>query len=143
MKNGPAPEDILLFIEQRHRQKLGPVAAADVFGALDLDGAAAAEFMADYAREFSVDLAGYEPAFHHRDALRAGRFGWPIAVPHLFGVRLPLPVSTLAQAAQSGRWPVRYPILQPVQGHDWLNWLLVLVALPVLVAFGFALLRAI
>jgi hypothetical protein len=143
MKNGPAAADILLFIEQRHSKVLGPVAAADVFAALDLDGAAAAEFMADYAREFSVDLTGYEPAFHHRDALRAGRFGWPIPVPHLFGVRLPLPVSTLTQAAQTGRWPLRYPILQPVQGRDWLNWLLVLVALPLLVGLGLALLRAV
>ncbi len=139
--NGPAPEDILLFIEQRYGRRLTAVEAADVLAALDLDGDKAESFMTEYALAFGVDLAGYEPGFHHRAAGRAGRFGWPIPVPHLFGLRIPVPVSILARAAQTGFWPVQYPVLQPVPVRDWLNWPLTLVALPVLAAFLIWLLR--
>lgn len=132
--NGPAREDILHFIESRHGQKLVAGQAADVFRALDLDGKRATDFMADFAQQFHTDLTGYEPAFHHRDATAAGRLGWPIAVPHRFGVRLPVSVSDLTLAAQTGRWHLRYPNLQPVTPRDWLNWPLVVAALPVLAA---------
>ena len=135
MENGPRDEDILLFIERRTGQRLGPLERADILAALDLDGAAAAAFMADFATAFEVDLAAYEADYHHRDTGRAGRFGWPLPVPHLFGLRLPLAVSTLAQAARRGTWPLRYPLLRPAPPRDWINWVLVLTALP-LVAGG-------
>ena len=133
MQNGPADEDILLFIERRQGRKPGVAERADLLAALDLDGAKAEAFMADFATAFGVDMAGYEPAFHHRDAGRAGRFGWPVPVPHLFGVRMPLAVSTLARAARDGKWPLRYPVLRPVPMRYWVNWVLALVALPLLV----------
>lgn len=142
MTNGPGDEDILLFIEQRSGRRLSPLERADVLAALDLDGAAAVAFMADFSRVFQVDLAGYEAAFHHRDPSRAGRFGWPIPVPHQFGVRLPIGVATLALSARRGAWPLRYPVLKPRPAHDWVNWLLVLGALPVLVAVLILLWRA-
>lgn len=132
--NGPEAQDIVLFIETRFGKRLTPVQQADVLAALDLDGTEAEGFAQAFAQEFKVEMAGYEPAFHHRDAGRAGRFGWPVPVPHLFGVRLPIAVSTLALAAQTGRWPLRYPYLRPVPVRDWVNWVIVLVALPILVA---------
>lgn len=134
MHNGPRDEDILLFIEQRTGRRLAVTERADILAALDLDGARAEAFMADYAKAFGVDLAGYEPTFHIRDASRSGRFGWPVPVPHLFGVRLPLAVSTLALAARRGDWPLRYPVLPPRPARDWINWVLVLAVLPLLVA---------
>jgi hypothetical protein len=141
--NGPAATDILLFIEQRFGKRLGAADQADVLRALDLDGAAAADFILAYAEAFKVDIAGFEPAFHHRDAGRAGRFGWPIRVPMLFGVRFPIPVSTLALAARSGVWPLRYPILRPQPVRDWINWVIVLVALPIFVALILLVWRAV
>jgi hypothetical protein len=132
--NGPGPQDIVLFIETRFGKRLTALEQADVLAALDLDGAEAVGFAQDFAQEFKVEMAGYEPAFHHRDAGRAGRFGWPIPVPMLFGVRLPIAVTTLAEAAQNGRWPLRYPYLRPVPVRDWVNWVIVLLALPILVA---------
>ncbi len=129
--NGPGREDILGFIAQETGHRLHPVDEADIFDACDLDGARADAFMAAFVHRFAVDLAGFEPAFHHRDAGRSARFGWPMGVPHRFGVRLPLALSTLLQAAQTGRWPVHYPQLLPTPARDWLNWPLVLVALPV------------
>ncbi|MEF3048832.1 hypothetical protein [Pseudotabrizicola sp. L79] len=134
MQNGPRDEDILLFIEQHTGRKLGVLERADIFAALDLDGAKAETLMADYAKAFKVDMAGYEPAFHHRDAKRAGRFGWPVPIAPLFGVRMPLPVSTLALAARRGDWPLRYPLLTPRPVRDWINLALVLAALPILAA---------
>lgn len=132
--NGPAAEDIVLFVENRYGQRLSTVEQADVLRALDLDGAEAAAFLAAFAQEFRVEMAGFEAPFHHRDEGRAGRFGWPVPVPMLFGVRLPIPVSTLALAAQKGIWPVRYPYLRPVPVRDWVNWAIVLIALPLFVA---------
>lgn len=132
--NGPAAQDILVFIESRFGRRLTALEQADVLAALDLDGDAASGFLAAFAQEFRVEMAGLEPPFHHRDQGRAGRFGWPIPVPLLFGVRLPIPVSTLVTAAQSGRWPVYYPFLRPVPVRDWINWVIVLVALPIFVA---------
>lgn len=143
MHNGPRDEDILDFIERRNGRKLGPLDRADVFAALDLDGQAAQDFMADFAKEFTVDLSGYEAAFHHHDAARAGRFSWPLPVPMMFGVRVPVAVSILAQAARSGNWPLRYPFLQPKPANDWVNWVLVLTALPLVVAVGLLILRSI
>jgi hypothetical protein len=134
MQNAPGPEEIQRFVERRHGRRLGPLEASDVLAALDLDGAGAEAFMAEFAQSFEVDLAGYEPQFHHRDVARAGRLGWPMPVPLLFGVRLPVAVSVLAEAAASGRWPVRYPQLAPVRGRDWLNAPFVLAALPVAAA---------
>ena len=113
-----------------------------MFRALDLDGDKAAGFMADFSRGFVVDLAGYEPAFHHRVGLAATRFSWPLPVPHFFGIRLPLSVSDLTLAAQSGCWPLRYPTLTPAPARDWLNWPMLLVALPVLAALVIWLFRA-
>lgn len=134
MRNVPDDSAILAFIE-RHAGRVPDVTGrADVLAALDLDGRQAEDFMKAFAREFSVALAGYEPAFHHRDAARAARFGWPLAVPPQFGIRLPIAVSTLGMAAREGRWPLRYPLLRPVPVRDWVNWLLVLVALPLVVA---------
>jgi hypothetical protein len=132
--NGPSAQDILLFIETRFGKRLTALEQADVLAALDLDGEAAVKFTEGFAQEFKVEMAGYEAAFHHRDAGRAGRFGWPIPVPMLFGVRLPIAVSTLTDAAQTGRWPLRYPFLRPVPVRDWVNWAIVLVALPIFVA---------
>ncbi len=132
--NGPSAQDIVLFIEARFGKRLTALQQADVLGALDLDGAEAVTFTQAFAQEFKVEMAGYEPAFHHRDPGRAGRFGWPLAVPMLFGVRLPIAVSTLARAAQTGHWPLRYPYLRPVPMRDWVNWVIVLVALPIFVA---------
>lgn len=132
--NRPGREDVLAFLEAQTGRR--PVAweEADLLAAYDLDGARAEGFMADFARSFGVDLAGYEAAFHHRDAALAARFGWPLPVPHRFGLRLPLGLSTLTDAAQSGVWPLRYPHLTPAPARDWVNWALVLVALPVAVA---------
>ncbi len=129
-QNGPGRDDVLAFVSDRAGRRLEVWQEADIFAALDLDGAQAERFMADYARTFGVDLAGYEAGFHHRDAARAQRFGWPVAVPHLFGLRLPVPLSTLTDAAQTGRWPLRYPQLVPVPAYDGLNWAIVLIALP-------------
>ena len=140
--NGPEHADLVGFITAHTGRAPKVWEAADLLAAYDLDGAQAEAFMAAYARTFGVDLAGYEPAFHHRDASTAARFGWPVPVPHRFGTRLPLALSTLVQAAQTGRWPVRYPQLQPVTGRDWLNWPLVLVALPLAVAVALWLFRA-
>ena len=140
--SGPGREAVAGFIAAHTGRAPKPCEAADLLAAYDLDGARADAFMAAFAHAFSVDLAGYEPAFHHRDAARAARFAWPFPVPHRFGVRLPLTLSTLVQTAQTGRWPLRYPQLLPVSGRDWLNWVLVLAALPLGVGLGLWALRA-
>ncbi|RGP38147.1 hypothetical protein D1012_04745 [Pseudotabrizicola alkalilacus] len=139
--NGPGREDIVMFIERRTGRRLTALQQADVLAALDLDGDAAQGFMAAFAAEFAVDLTGYEPRFHHRDEGRAVRPGWPIAPPHLFGVRLPVSVSTMTQAAQTGRWPVIYPVLTAARSRQWLNAPLILIGLPVLAAVVIALVR--
>ena len=134
MENGPRDEDILAFIQKRSGRKLGALDRADVLSALQLDGAEAEGFMTDFGMAFDVDLAGYDPAFHHHVGSRAGRFGWPIAVPYLFGVRMPVAVSTMALAARKGKWPLRYPVLSAKPARDWINWLIVLALLPSFVA---------
>ncbi len=139
--NGPGREDIVVFIERRTGRRLTAAQQADVLPALDLDGAAAEGFFAAFAAEFSVDLTGLEPRFHHRDEARVRRPGWPIAPPLLFGVRLPVSVSTLAQAAQTGRWPVVYPALTVARSRQWLNVPLVLIGLPLLAAAAIAAVR--
>lgn len=133
MQNGPGEADILEFIATRTGRRLSALERADVLRALDLEGEAAEAFMVAFGHAFGVDLKGYEAAYHHRDGARAGRFGWPLPVPLLFGLRIPVAVSTLAEAARSGRWPLRYPVLEPRPARDWVNWVLVLGALPVLV----------
>lgn len=132
--NGPGREDILLFIKARAGRPLTRAQEADVLAALDLDGARATAFMESFATRFGVDLTGYEPRFHHRDEATVLRPGWPFAPPHLFGVRLPLAVSTLVQAAQTGRWPMVYPVLTVAPSRQWLNVPLILIGLPLLVA---------
>jgi hypothetical protein len=129
--NGPVREDILHFIETRSGKRPGLMDEADVFAALDLDGDRARVFMQDYAAAFSVDLTGYEPRFHHREQASVRRPGWPFPAPYTFGVRLPVSVSTLASAARSGRWPLRYPLLTTVQSFQRLNIPLILIGLPV------------
>ncbi|MDR7123281.1 hypothetical protein J2X53_000087 [Pseudorhodobacter sp. 4114] len=130
-----------MFIERRSGRRLSAVQEADVLAALDLDGDAASGFMDAFATGFGVDLSGYAPAFHHRDEGRVLRPGWPIAPPHLFGVRLPVSVSTLTLAAQTGRWPVIYPVLPPAPSRQWLNVPLILIGLPVLAAAAIAMVR--
>ncbi|WP_103332293.1 hypothetical protein [Pseudotabrizicola formosa] len=139
--NGPGRAEILAFIEARSGRRLTRLQEADVLAALDADGAMAAAFMEHFAAEFGVDLTGYEPRFHHRDAATVLRPGWPFAPPQLFGVRLPVAVSTLVQAAQTGRWPMAYPVLTPAPSRQWLNVPLILIGLPVLAAAGIAVLR--
>ncbi|MDP2082186.1 MAG: hypothetical protein U0934_04635 [Pseudotabrizicola sp.] len=130
-----------MFIEARFGRRLSPLQQADVLAALSLDGENAAAFMTSFAAEFGVDLTGYEPRFHHRDEQRLLRPGWPFPAPHLFGVRLPIAVSTLAYAAQTGRWPVTYPVLSVAASRQWLNAPLILFGLPVLAALVIAVLR--
>ncbi|PJF09661.1 hypothetical protein [Pseudorhodobacter sp. MZDSW-24AT] len=137
--NGPGREDIVVFVERRTGRRLTAAEQADVLAALDLDGAEAEAFLAAFAAAFSVDMTGYEPRFHHRDEALLRRPGWPIAPPLLFGVRLPVSVTTLAQAAQSGRWPVVYPALTVARSGQWLNVPLLLIGLPLLAAVGIAL----
>ena len=139
--NGPAREDVLHFIEQRFGRRLTRMQESDVLAALDLDGAAAMDFMAVFAAEFDVDLTGYEPRFHHRPEGRTLQPAWPLPAPYLFGLRLPLALSTLVAAAQTGRWPVFYPVLVPVRSHQWLNTPLILIGLPVLAAIVIALVQ--
>ncbi|MFN4155917.1 MAG: hypothetical protein ACK4HF_14795 [Paracoccaceae bacterium] len=139
--NGPGREDIILFIERRTGRRLTALQQADVLTALDLDGKAAQDFMQAFAAEFAVNLTGYEPRFHHREEARVLRPGWPFAPPHLFGVRLPVAVGTLAQAAQTGRWPMIYPVLTVAPSRQWLNVPLILIGLPLLAAVVIAVLR--
>jgi len=139
--NRPGREEVLAFLQAQTGRRPDAWQEADLLATYDLDGARAEAFMLAYARNFDVDLTGYEQHFHHRDAGHAARFGWPLPVRHLFGVRLPIPLSTLTKAAQTGRWPVRYPQLLPVPSRDWVNWPLVLLALPVGVALLFWALR--
>lgn len=139
--NGPGREDILLFIERQTGKRLRPAAEADVLLALDLDGAEAAQFMQAFASAFGVDLAGYEAAFHHRDRHRVIRPNWPFPAPHLFGVRFPIPVSTLAEAARTGRWPMHYPMMTPAASRQWVNAPLLLMGLPIVAALALAVFR--
>ncbi|NEX46079.1 hypothetical protein [Pseudotabrizicola algicola] len=139
--NGPGREDILVFIERRTGRRLTTAEQADVLPALDLDGAAADAFLDAFAAEFRVDLTGLEPRFHSRDEARVRRPGWPFAPPLLFGVRLPLSVTTLAQAAQTGRWPLVYPALTVAPSRQWLNAPLLLIGLPLLAAAAVAVVR--
>ncbi|MFN4128828.1 MAG: hypothetical protein ACK4GC_03295 [Paracoccaceae bacterium] len=139
--NGPGREDILLFIERRTGRRLTALQQADVLAALDLDGDAALAFMTAYATAFGVDLTGYEARFHHRDEARVLRPGWPFAPPHLFGVRLPVSVTVLTQAAQTGRWTVIYPVLTVAPSRQWLNVPLLLIGLPLLAAGAIAAVR--
>lgn len=132
--NGPGREDLLLFIEKHAGRSPDVLEEADVLHALRLDGDAAREFIDAFAKEFRVDMAGYEPAFHHLDAAKLLRPSWPLPAPHLYGVRLPLSVSTLLQAAQSGRWPLRYPLLPQAASRHWLNAPLIMIGLPLLAA---------
>jgi hypothetical protein len=128
--NGPARADIVTFIEREWRHRLTPLEQADVLAALRFDGDDALAFMDRFAAEFRVDLTGYERAFHHLDAAGLLRPGWPLPVRHPFGVRLPIAVSTLVRAAQTGRWPVQYPLLPPASQRTWLNAPLILIGLP-------------
>ncbi len=134
--NGPGREDILLFIERHTGRRPSVLEEADILRALGLDGDDASAFMDVFSKEFGVDMAGYEPAFHHLDESRLLRPSWPLPAPHLYGVRLPLSVSTLLQAAQTGRWPLRYPLLPPAPSRHWLNAPLILLGLPVLAALA-------
>jgi hypothetical protein len=139
--NGPGREDIVVFIERRFGRRLTPSQQADVLAALGLDGERAAAFMASFSAEFAVDMTGYEARFHHRDESRLLRPGWPFSAPHLFGVRLPVAVSTLTEAAQTGRWPVIYPVLTLAPSRQWVNAPLILIGLPLLAALLIAALR--
>jgi hypothetical protein len=139
--NGPAREDVLHFIEQRFGRRLTRMQESDVLAALDLDGKDAADFMADFAREFTVDLTGYEPRFHHRPEVRTLQPSWPMPAPYQFGVRFPLAVGVLVMAAQTGRWPVFYPVLTPMRSLQWVNAPLVLIGLPVMAAIVLALVQ--
>lgn len=139
--NGPTRDDVLAFLQAHTGRRPDAWQEADILAAYDLDGARAEAFMAAYASTFAVDLAGYEPRFHHRGAARAARFGWPVSVAYRFGVRLPIPLSTLTAAAQTGHWPLRYPQLLPIASRDWVNWPIVLLALPLGVALLFWALR--
>lgn len=141
--NGPGREDILVFIERRSGRRLTRLQEADVLAALDLDGDSATGFIQAFAAEYGVDLTGYEARFHHRDEGRLLRPGWPFPPPHLFGVRLPIAVSMLTQAAQSGRWPVIYPVLTTAPSRQWLNAPLILIGLPVLAAVAIGVVRLI
>lgn len=141
VSNLPGKAEVLAFITA-HTGRAPPVwERADLFATLDLDGARAEAFMTAFARHFAVDLGGYEARFHHRGVGRAARFGWPLPVSHRFGLRMPIPLSTLVLAAQSGGWPLHYPQLVPVQSRDWVNWPLILLGLPTGVALLFWLLR--
>ncbi|MCU0901485.1 MAG: hypothetical protein MUC82_13460 [Cypionkella sp.] len=139
--NGPERADILAFVERVSGRRLTRLHEADVLAALDIDGEAARAFIEAFAKEFSVDLTGYEPRFHHRDETRRLRPGWPLPAKPLFGVRLPLGVTVLTKAAQSGRWPVVYPVLGPKPSRHWLNVPLILIGLPVLAILLLGLLR--
>jgi len=139
--NGPGREDIVMFIERRSGRRLTALQEADVLAALDLDGDEAVALIDAFAKEFGVDLTGYEARFHHRDAGRVLRPGWPFPAPPLFGVRLPIAVSVLSRAAQTGRWPVVYPVLTVARSRQWLNAPLILIGLPLLVALGIAVVR--
>lgn len=138
--NGPAREDIVQFIEREWRHRLTPLEEADVLTALDLDGDKARDFIDRFSRAFQVDMTGYEPAFHHLDKTGV-RPGWPLPVRPLFGVRLPIAVSILVRAAQTGRWPVNYPVLDPARSRHWLNAPLILIGLPILAILVLALIR--
>lgn len=131
MENGPRREDILAFVERQAGRRPGPLDEADLFYALGLDGEAADDFMAAFAREFSVDLAGYEPEYHHHD--EGGIPTWPLRRQYTFGVRVPLTVSNLLDAARSGRWRMRYPLLEPVPSRHVINIPLIVLGLPVVV----------
>ena len=139
--NGAGREDILMFIEARSGRRLTRLQEADVLAALDTDGDRATGFMESFATQFGVDLTGYESRFHHRDESRVLRPGWPFPPPHLFGVRLPIAVSTLVQAAHSGHWPVVYPVLTVARSRQWLNVPLIVIGLPVLAAVVIAVVR--
>ncbi|MFN3721966.1 MAG: hypothetical protein ACK4VZ_02885 [Paracoccaceae bacterium] len=139
--NGPGREDILAFVKHRTGRRLTPLHESDVLAALALDGDRAAAFMDSFAAEFSVDLTGYEPQFHYRDTRRLMRPGWPFSPPLLFGVRLPLAISTLAHAARSGCWPLVYPVLPAAPSRQWLNAPLILIGLPLLAALVIAAVR--
>lgn len=139
--NGPGHGDILLFIEKHAGRRPGVLEQADILHALRIDGDAAAAFMAAFAREFGVDMAGYEARFHHHDQGRLLRPGWPLPAPHLYGVRFPIGVGMLVRAAQTGRWPLRYPLLPPAPSRHWLNAPLILLGLPVLAALAIWALR--
>ncbi len=139
--NGPGREDILVFIERRYGRRLALTEQADVLASLDLDGDDAASFMEAFGKDFHVDLTGYEARLHHREEARVLRPGWPLVAPYLFGVRLPIAVSTLLTAAQTGRWPLIYPILTEVKSYQWLNAPLILVGIPVLAALLVAVMR--
>lgn len=131
--NGPAREDVLAFVERSTGKRLSPLQEADVLQALGLDGKKAATFIQAFAKEFGVDLAGYEWRFHHVDEGTLRQPGWPVRPGHPSGVRMPLAVSTLVLAARTGRWPVHYPVPAPTAPKGWLNVLLIVVGLPVFV----------
>ena len=139
--NGPGREDLLQFIEREGGRRPAFAQEADILRALSLDGDAALGFMERFSNAFRVDLTGYDPRYHHLDQGRLARPGWPFAPPPVFGVRLPIALSTLVHAAQSGHWPVRYPLLTSARSQQWLNVPLILIALPALAALVVAVLR--
>ena len=132
---------MLAFVEGHAGRALTSAEQADVLRATGEDGDSAVEFIDRFGKEFSIDMASYAWAFHHVDEGTLLRVGWPIPSGHHRALRFPLSVTLLTTAARTGQWPVRYPQRPAVASWHWLNWPLILLGLPAVVALGLWLIR--
>lgn len=122
----PSRAEVLEWVQGRLGQALTPAAQADVLSATGCDGEEAAALTDAFAARFAVDMRAYRPEMHHHSAGHLLRPGWPFPLP---GVRVPLSVSLLHQAAVEGRWPVAYPDLPPERDLSLANLPLLLCGL--------------
>lgn len=138
MRNGPARDTVLAWLESRLGRTLTPAEQADIFAATGLTGQAADDLIADFAKEFGVDLTQYDPLAHREED--GTRPGWPIPHRPKLGLLLPVSVTLLHLSALAGEWRQRMPDLRPSRGLAWANLPLLLIGLPVLTALLLALL---
>ncbi len=115
----PTRSEVLDWLETRLNRRLSVVAQADLLAATGLDRSAARGLMAEYAARFAVDLADYRDEMHAGFESLQLTPGWPVPVR---GVRVPLSVTLLHDAAVNRRWRVVYPAVLPVvRDMSWIN----------------------
>ncbi len=129
---GPSRAEVLDWIEGQLATRLSPSDQSNILRAAGCDGEDASGLMQAFARQFGVDLAGYQADMHHNANQSMAHIGWPIPLPK---PHIPLSLTALHLAATTKSWPLTYPKSAPTPDHTWANLPLLILGLPALTLF--------
>ncbi|MGL6210974.1 MAG: hypothetical protein ACRC14_14220 [Paracoccaceae bacterium] len=127
----PSRAQILEWLEGRLGRTLTTVEQSDVLAASGHDGDDAVALIKAFGAQFGVDLGPYRGDMHHAGEGGLWHPTWPVPASSVHGVRVPISVTLLQNAAAVKTWPVTYPNLARVRDLSWANIPILLCGLPI------------